>query len=325
MSKKFMALALAPALAVSALAPVAGAEELLNVAKESPKDATKDKAGEVIYVTGDKNIKDSDIIELTSDKPRTDNAKAVRAMVDGKVITMQKSGGGTYTELFNIFADGVGLDKFGETDEDRRADLNAEYKIEILEVDQMKAPRVEEGYSSIDQLKENIYFGVNMSRQELIKYGIRENDWQPYNKFEYQRTPAHFEIVDGQYVRNKVFYGNLIETSLKWAKSSDYDTQRKNPQALIDHEASLKELIQDYKDAPGVIPYVIGFNSNGSYAKEYGVAETPREYFNSKWNGSESTGTFREVKGTTATAGLDALKVTLTGADAPNTLEYSYN
>lgn len=265
-------------------------EEIVFSSNDNNGDMNKNTLGKV---SSDIEL---ELVETKSgdkiEKPVTELNVEKEIRNSGKTVIIQTVDG-TKEEVYNVFADGFGSDHIGEDDELRREDLSKELGIDLKDEDRWGAPRVEEGYTSLEDLQDNIYYGVNASRQDLIKFSIRTGNWDAYNAFEAFRTPAYFEKIDGKFIHNKVYYGNLIESSLRWFNSPDYADQRANPQAIKDSEFRLKELIADYKTAPGIIPYVIGLNSNESYANTYGVERPSNSYFDSKYNGAGSTGIFR--------------------------------
>lgn len=174
-------------------------------------------------------------------------------------------------------------------DKDRREALEKKFNIKLDPGDTWADKHLENPtYTSKEILKDLGYYGMNASRQELIKYGIRTGDWQPYRAFEAIKQPAYFELVDGKFEYNKIFYGNLIESTLRSMNKSglnpyDYDMEEKNA-ALSQQQIHLKELIDDFKNAPGITPYVIGLNGNTADAKHFGVEVPSKEFFNSKYN-----------------------------------------
>ncbi|QNK89081.1 hypothetical protein H7992_04975 [Sporosarcina sp. resist] len=171
----------------------------------------------------------------------------------------------------------------------RRAALEKKFTIRLDESDTWVDKHLEDpAYTSHEVLKEIANYGVNASRQELIKYGIRADNWQPYYAFSAIESPAYYELIDGKFVQNKVYYGNLIEStfrSINQLKAEDnMRTSKINVDSIKVLEKTLEIRIADYKEAPGITPYVLGLNHNASVAKENGVETVGSDFYNSKWN-----------------------------------------
>lgn len=142
-------------------------------------------------------------------------------------------------------------------------------------------------YTPHEALKALNVYATNANRQELIQYGIRENDWQPYRAFEAEKTPAYFELVDGKYEYNKIFWGNLIEhdlTNFKTKLADNWNDLEKRAVIEAEMKAYIKKQVAIFNEAPGIVPYVIGLNHTVTLAKEHGVAEVAKDYFDSKYN-----------------------------------------
>lgn len=142
-------------------------------------------------------------------------------------------------------------------------------------------------YTPHEALKALNVYATNANRQELIQYGIRENDWQPYRAFEAEKTPAYFELVDGKYEYNKIFWGNLIEhdlTNFKTKLADNWNDLEKRAVIEAEMKAYIKKQAAIFNEAPGIVPYVIGLNHTVTLAKENGVAEVAKDYFDSKYN-----------------------------------------
>ncbi|PLS19277.1 hypothetical protein CVD28_02370 [Bacillus sp. M6-12] len=134
----------------------------------------------------------------------------------------------------------------------------------------------------------------NMTRNDLILDAVATGDWSAYHAFEAKSHPAWYEKTeDGKYVPNKIYFGNLIESSVfsmreadaKYEQAEDGSVEKE--QALIVKkiwEANVQDLLIGFKKAPGIVPYVIGINSNESYAKEFGVEQPANGFFDSKYN-----------------------------------------
>ncbi|MFY0516225.1 hypothetical protein ACOMCU_00145 [Lysinibacillus sp. UGB7] len=73
---------------------------------------------------------------------------------------------------------------FSNTDADRRAALERQYKIQLDFSDVWENKRTVSKYTSHDEMKAMGFYGVNANRQELIKYAVRTGDWEPYNQYE---------------------------------------------------------------------------------------------------------------------------------------------
>lgn len=142
-------------------------------------------------------------------------------------------------------------------------------------------------YTSHDEMKALGSYAVNANRQELIQYGIKTGDWQPYRAFEAERTPGYFEIVDGKYEYTKAYYGNLLQSHIMDynSKIGKLDKNSDEWKALVEHhEAFMKENVKKFNEAPGVTPYVPHLNHNEEVAKETGAVMYDKDFFNSKYN-----------------------------------------
>ncbi|MDX8367669.1 hypothetical protein [Cytobacillus sp. IB215665] len=115
---------------------------------------------------------------------------------------------------------------------------------------------------------------VNTKRDSLILDAVakeRAGDpeaWIEYRKFAYKQSPYNFEIVDGKPVYNKFYYGELIEHTIQVITQAEMEEDEEK--ANIWKEA-LNERLDEFKNAPGQVPYVVGLNHNESLAKEYDV------------------------------------------------------
>lgn len=145
-------------------------------------------------------------------------------------------------------------------------------------------------YTSHDDMKKAGYYAVNANRQELIQYGIQEDDWQPYRAFEAKDAPLYFEIVDGKYEYSKIFYANQIQTTILSYGYQIYDANilrddNKVKELTAARDKAVKEYYADLLKAPGeMIPYIAQFNSSPAWANYWGVEEAPKAYFDSKYN-----------------------------------------
>lgn len=115
---------------------------------------------------------------------------------------------------------------------------------------------------------------VNTKRNSLILDAIEKEKngdpdaWLEYRKFSYKQAPYNFEIVDGKPVYNKFYYGTLIESSIRNIKEN-----RNNKDLLEVLTYNLLDRIKSFRDAPGLVPYVVGLNHNEDLAKQYNVPE----------------------------------------------------
>lgn len=129
--------------------------------------------------------------------------------------------------------------------------------------------------------KINPLYDVNNQRNHLILNAIETNNWSKYNEFQAKQHPAWYEQVDGQYVPNKMYYASLISSKLEALKAAEMENDQK---AIDTWTKSLKQAIKDFKNAPGVVPYVAGLNHTAELANKYGVPQADLSFFNSKWN-----------------------------------------
>lgn len=163
-------------------------------------------------------------------------------------------------------------------DSERRNALNKAFNVQLDETDVWED---KEGKQSLG------IYAVNANRQELIKYGIRTNDWQPYFALEAQKTPAYFELVEGKFEYSKVYFGYKIEMNVSYFDKKISDSLH-NPEKRAELEADKKAFLEKYaaffKAAPGEVPYVVGLNHTEELAKQYGVPQVENDYFNSKYN-----------------------------------------
>ncbi|SER70702.1 hypothetical protein SAMN04487944_108123 [Gracilibacillus ureilyticus] len=131
--------------------------------------------------------------------------------------------------------------------------------------------------------KINPLFDVKIQRNELIQSSIAQDDWSAYNAFEATQHPAWYEEVNGVFEKNKIYYGNLIESKLRAIKDAEAEGDQEKVELW---ENSLNEAIQDFNNAPGIVPYVVGLNHNEKVANEYGVEEPADDFFASPYNAS---------------------------------------
>lgn len=149
-------------------------------------------------------------------------------------------------------------------------------------------------YTPHSEMKKLGFYAVNANRQELIQYAIKTGDWYPYRALEAKTSPAYFEIIDGKHEYNKVYYGNLIEstsmsyraeiTQINTSSMSEDEKKAKLEASEKEYKRFMKEYVAKFNDAPGIVPYVIGLNHTDDEAKANGVERPFDGYFDSKWN-----------------------------------------
>ena len=183
-------------------------------------------------------------------------------------------------------------------DAERRAALQEQFDIELSDKDVWEDKEGQfsinpyggkSEYTSHDELKSLGIYTENANRQELIQFGIRTGDWQPYRAFEAVKSPAYFEIVDGKYEYSKVFYGNLIESALQGFGAAETQAYMVNDEAKLaeiraERKAYLEENVKIFNEAPGVVPYVVHLNSSEVWVKETGALPVEKGFFDSKYN-----------------------------------------
>lgn len=205
-------------------------------------------------------------------------------------------------------------------DNERRAELEKEFKIKLTdkmvwEDKKGQKTRNPDGtvseYTSHDTMKSLGFYAVNANRQELIQYGIQEGDWQPYRAFASKETPGHFEIVDGKYEYNKIYYGQLISSHLvsynaqvaELGAKYGYTEEDKaaiaaeKAAAKAEHDRYMTEYVEKFNNAPGIVPYVVHLNHREDVAKQYGVEMVAEGYFDSKYNNPDLLSGKAELKG----------------------------
>lgn len=171
-------------------------------------------------------------------------------------------------------------------DEKRRAALEQKYDIQLESYDKWNN-NGGSNYTSINKLKQSGFYAENANRQELILYGVRTDDWQPYRAYQAERSPAHFEIVDGKYEYSKVYWGQYIQSSLAGYNgqlAKYFSDAEKSKEIKEERKAFVEKYAKIFNDAPGVIPYVVHFNHTEEIAKENGVSTVEKGYFDSKYN-----------------------------------------
>ncbi|WP_252502141.1 DUF2599 domain-containing protein [Sporosarcina sp. Marseille-Q4943] len=140
-------------------------------------------------------------------------------------------------------------------------------------------------YTQEDVLKALERYNGDKSRKGLMEYGLKTGDMSLFYAADALLQPAFYDVVDGKFTRNKFYYGALIERHIQ--RVNQYIADFGN-EAWLKHKEEedkrLLALVEKYKKAPGVIPYVIGFTNSKQNADKYGVEVTPIEFYNSKWN-----------------------------------------
>ncbi|WP_108668964.1 hypothetical protein [Peribacillus acanthi] len=131
--------------------------------------------------------------------------------------------------------------------------------------------------------KINPLFDVKVSQNSLIMESIQKNDWSKYHSFQAKQHPAWYQEVDGKQIPNKIYFGNLIESKLESLQEARMNGDQKEVEKW---EKNLLEAIEDFKKAPGIVPYVVGLNHTEKLAAQYEVEQPSEEYFNSKYNSS---------------------------------------
>lgn len=179
-------------------------------------------------------------------------------------------------------------------DAERRNALEKAFNIQLDETDvweDKEGQYVDEvngvKYSSHKTLKSLGNYAENANRQELIKYGMRTGDPQPYYAFEAQKTPAYFQLVNGKLEYSKFYFGHEIEMNL-FSFGEKISNNLHNPEKRAELEAERKAFLEKYaalfKAAPGEVPYVVGLNHTEELAKQYDVPRVDKDFFNSKYN-----------------------------------------
>lgn len=174
---------------------------------------------------------------------------------------------------FGVITPGVGhaSGQVGETSIDEK-EVRYDYSVKHV-------------FTKEDVEKALVGYKGGRTKGEVLKYSLRTGDWNPYYALDALKRPAFYNIEDGKFKRNKYYYGGLIESHIKY--SNELLTKGKTG-VDVENEGQraerLKGLVEKYKAAPGVIPYVVGFNTSKEYADMYGVKQVPVEFFASNWN-----------------------------------------
>ncbi|KAB8129177.1 hypothetical protein F9U64_15435 [Gracilibacillus oryzae] len=87
--------------------------------------------------------------------------------------------------------------------------------------------------------------------------------------------------MNGVFEKNKIYYGNLIESKLNAIKDAEAEGDQDKVELW---ENSLQDAIEDFNQAPGIVPYIVGLNHNADMAAKYGVEEPADDFFDSKYN-----------------------------------------
>lgn len=205
-------------------------------------------------------------------------------------------------------------------DAERRAALEKEFNVKLTDTMVWKDKKGEttrnpngtlSEYTGHDTMKSLGIYAVNANRQELIQYAIQEGDWQPYRALAAKETPGHFEMIDGKYEYNKIFYGQLIssylssykakvtELNMKGASTKEAQEELNAEKAALkaEHDFIMGQYVEDFNNAPGIVPYIVHFNHREDVAKEYGVEMVADGYFDSKYNNPELLTGRAELKG----------------------------
>ncbi|SFD86490.1 hypothetical protein SAMN05216238_10520 [Lentibacillus persicus] len=132
--------------------------------------------------------------------------------------------------------------------------------------------------------KVNPLFDVHMKQNNLIQQSISANDWSDYNEFQAKQEPAWYEKVGNQYVPNKIYYGNLIESKIDAMEEAEMAGDK---EGAVRWKESVHEAVTDFKNAPGIVPYIVGLNHNAEVAAQYGVDEPSDEFFDSPYNSAK--------------------------------------
>lgn len=140
-------------------------------------------------------------------------------------------------------------------------------------------------YTTVQSLKDNATYATNANRQELIKYGYIEKNWQPYRWYYSMTNPSYFELVEGKLEYNKNYYANSADTYL-YGLMSDYnaetDSAKKEELKKI-YENELKATVNNYNKAPGYAVYSNMLHNILADNQDYTVTPASEDYFKSKW------------------------------------------
>jgi len=193
-------------------------------------------------------------------------------------------------------------------DAERRNALEKTFNIKLDETDVWEdkegqysydANGVKHNYTPHKVEKALGFYAVNANLQELILYGKRTDNWQPYRMLQAQETPAYFQLVDGKLEYSKAFFGHEIEMKL-FSFGEKISNNLHNPEKRTELEAEKKAFLEKYaalfKAAPGEVPHVVGLNHTEELAKQYDVPQVDKDFFNSKFNDPDvmNKGTYKD-------------------------------
>lgn len=160
-----------------------------------------------------------------------------------------------FQDQINPQADGVGDDLKTDTDEDRRADLEKKFGIKLSDSDRWvdkKGQFTPEGdpYTSHADLKAMGTYGINASRQELIKYGIRTDDWGPYDAFTAMNSGSEDDLVEDEVPMTPLEPSTPIEEEVE----EEVEMTPLEPSTPIEKEEEKEEeeeevVLLDFKDS----------------------------------------------------------------------------
>lgn len=147
-------------------------------------------------------------------------------------------------------------------------------------------------HTTVAEMKTGGFYAVNANRQELILYGVRTGDWQPYYQLEYQKSPLYYSLAeDGKLSLSKIYHAKELESEVQryreeltnWYQK-DLALTVKKEDIIGKHKKNVNELLTKWKAAKGPVTYIIGINSSDAYAKEWGIDTVPSAYFDSVYN-----------------------------------------
>lgn len=123
---------------------------------------------------------------------------------------------------------------------------------------------------------------VNAQRNGNIQDAIKSGDWTQYNNFAAGQQPGFYDKqADGNFVQNKQYYANLLESSVQAMR----EAERNGDTAGIQHwQNAINTRLADLQKAPGMMPSINGINNNADFAAQYGVSQADRNWFDSAYN-----------------------------------------
>lgn len=123
---------------------------------------------------------------------------------------------------------------------------------------------------------------VNQQRNDLITQASKTGDWSAYNNWSAQQNPLYFEKdANGNSVQNKNYYANLAETSLRALEEARMSGDK---QGVATWERDLQQVLDKYRNAPGMDVHMAKLNSSDEWAQQYNLNRPTNEYFNSIYN-----------------------------------------